>query len=71
LPHIFDRFHRGTRSVQEGKHGSGLGLAIVKRILEIHGVSISVSSRVKEGTSFAFDLPGKPVKQTVQRALAQ
>ncbi|MBT3344340.1 MAG: HAMP domain-containing histidine kinase [Gemmatimonadetes bacterium] len=53
LPHIFDRFYRVRRHAES----TGLGLAISQRILEAHERSISVSSRVDEGTTFSFSLP--------------
>ena len=40
----------------EGK-GSGLGLYIVKYIVELHGGSITVESKLKEGTVFNVRLP--------------
>ena len=52
LPHIFDRFYR-VKS-EENKNSSGLGLAIAKQIADRHGINVSVSSRLKEGTRFQF-----------------
>jgi signal transduction histidine kinase len=40
-----------------GVGGKGLGLAIVKRIAELHGGSVSVSSRPGEGTTVTLSLP--------------
>ena len=57
LPHIFERYYRGSQHLPQSDTGAGLGLAIVKKILEVHGISIAVSSEVNEGTSFSFDLP--------------
>jgi signal transduction histidine kinase len=57
LPLIFERYRRGSQTLPQGDTGAGLGLAIVKKILEVHGVSIEVSSMPEEGTSFSFDLP--------------
>jgi len=62
LPHIFERYHRASDSLPPNDTGAGLGLAIVKKILELHNVSISVASRVQEGTSFTFDLPATPTE---------
>ncbi len=56
LPHIFDRYYRGTRKSQAGENGAGLGLAITKRILELHGSAIEVQSVVGQGTTFSFSL---------------
>ncbi len=52
IPRIFDRFYRAD--VQEG---IGLGLAICKQIVERHGGSIAVESRVGDGATFTVRLP--------------
>ena len=57
LPYIFERYYKGSHHLPQGDTGAGLGLAIVKKILEVHGTSIAVSSKVNEGASFSFDLP--------------
>ncbi|KAA3619313.1 MAG: HAMP domain-containing protein [Calditrichaeota bacterium] len=56
LPFIFDRFYRVEKSRARATGGAGLGLAITEKILEIHKSTISVDSRVDEGSTFAFDL---------------
>lgn len=55
--HIFDRYKKANRSVEGRNMGAGLGLAIVKKILELHDQGIQVHSKLKEGTTFTFDLP--------------
>lgn len=57
LPNLFERFYRvdGARSTRG--NGSGLGLAIVKWIVEQHGGTVSVESKVGEGTVFTVLLP--------------
>ncbi len=57
LPHIFDRFYRENREVDDDRGSTGLGLAIAKRILELHGSEIRVTSEERHGTRFDFDLP--------------
>lgn len=55
LPHIFDRYT--TRNRQDRGHtGTGLGLAIARKIVELHESTLRVKSRLREGTSFMFEL---------------
>ncbi|MGN1111062.1 MAG: ATP-binding protein [Oscillospiraceae bacterium] len=54
LPHIFDKFYQADSS--HATKGNGLGLSLVKRIVELCGGSVSVSSRVGEGTEFVVRL---------------
>ena len=44
LPHIFERFFRGTNVGEARASGSGLGLAIARSIVEMHGGQIEVAS---------------------------
>ena len=60
LPHIFDRFYRGSRGHQERAGGSGLGLSIVRSIMDMHGGKVSVESAVGSGTQVVVSLPKAP-----------
>ncbi len=60
LPHIFERFYRGSRANEARGSGSGLGLAIVRSIVDMHGGTVAVESRVGEGSRFVVDLPRDP-----------
>lgn len=57
LPHVFERFYRGEKSRSRSAGGAGLGLAIAKGIVEAHGGTIEVASRIGQGTTFTFTLP--------------
>jgi signal transduction histidine kinase len=57
LPHVFERFYRGSRSRERPGDGAGLGLAIAREIVELHGSVLTADSRVGEGACFAFVLP--------------
>ena len=60
LPHIFDRFYRGSRANEARGSGSGLGLAIVRSVVEMHGGRVMVESRVGNGSIFTVTLPADP-----------
>ncbi|HJU47261.1 MAG TPA: HAMP domain-containing sensor histidine kinase [Gaiellaceae bacterium] len=60
LPRIFDRFFRGSRANEARGSGSGLGLAIVRSIVEMHGGTVTVESRLGAGTTFRVVLPAQP-----------
>ncbi len=60
LPHIFERFYRGSRANEARGSGSGLGLAIVRSIVDMHGGTVAVESRVGAGTRFIVSLPRDP-----------
>ena len=63
VPHIFERFYRGdpsrprTDGTTSATEGAGLGLAIAKWIAEEHGATISVASRLGEGTEVRVEFP--------------
>jgi len=58
LDKIWGRFYRGEPSRHRSTGGTGLGLAISKQILDLHGVSYSVSNTA-DGVLFFFHLNKK------------
>lgn len=57
IPKIFDRFYRARHVAGEDPGGAGLGLTIVQQILLRCGGSISVKSKLSEGSTFNVLLP--------------
>lgn len=55
LPHVFDRFYRGSKT--KGSTGSGLGLAIAQAIIVAHKGRIDVKSSIGKGTLVTVTIP--------------
>ncbi len=55
LPLVFDELSRGTNA--RDVPGSGLGLALARRIIELHHGSLTVNSRLDQGTMVRVQLP--------------
>ena len=62
LPHVFDRFWRAdrVRSRSSERGGFGLGLSISQWIVQAHGGTLSVQSRLGRGSVFTVVLPTVP-----------
>jgi signal transduction histidine kinase len=60
LPHIFERFFRGSRANEARGSGSGLGLAIVRSIVDMHGGTVTVETKLGAGSTFTVALPRDP-----------
>ncbi|MDF5736440.1 MULTISPECIES: sensor histidine kinase [unclassified Nostoc] len=54
---IFERFYRVDESRSHATGGCGLGLSIVKTLVEGMGGSVSVQSKLGEGSTFTISLP--------------
>jgi signal transduction histidine kinase len=58
LPRVWERLYRGDASRSE--RGLGLGLSLVRAIVQAHGGTVSLASRVGEGTRVTVGLPVEP-----------
>jgi two-component system, NtrC family, sensor histidine kinase PilS len=55
--HLFEPFF-----TTKGRKGTGLGLAITHKILDSHGVRVSVNSQQGEGTEFVLQFPVQQIE---------
>ncbi len=69
LPRVFERFYRVDAGRSREVGGTGLGLSIVKHLVEAMGGSVSVESKLNQGTTFSFTLKRAEPEQAA-RAVA-
>jgi len=56
LPHVFDLFVQGPRTLDRRAGGLGIGLTLVRRLVELHGGMVGVDSSAL-GSCFTVRLP--------------
>ena len=66
MPHIFESFTREERTTVNRIQGTGLGLAITAKIVEMMGGTISVKSKLGEGSEFTVELELEPFETDSQ-----
>ncbi len=57
LTYIFERFYTVDKTHSRRLGGAGLGLSLVKTIIDKHEGTISVKSKIEQGTCFTLVLP--------------
>jgi signal transduction histidine kinase len=58
LPHVFELFVQGRRTIERSEGGLGLGLSLVRSLVGLHGGSVLAESEgLGKGSSFSFRLP--------------
>lgn len=57
LEHIFEPFAQEKEGARSNYQGTGLGMAIVKKIIDLMGGTISVTSKLGEGSTFVITIP--------------
>jgi signal transduction histidine kinase len=62
LTHVFDRFYRAD-TARTSNDGYGLGLSIAKQIADLHGATITLTSKLGKGTTARVLLPTEIVSQ--------
>jgi two-component system CheB/CheR fusion protein len=58
LPHVFELFVQGDRSLARSQGGLGIGLTLVQRLVELHGGRVEAHSEGRgQGSEFVVRLP--------------
>jgi PAS domain S-box-containing protein len=66
MARIFENFQQATSDTSRLFGGTGLGLAIVKQLVEAQGGSISVKSKIEQGSDFSFQLSFKKTNEQTE-----
>ncbi len=57
LAHLFDKFYRGQKGNIYNHKGLGIGLYYVQQLVQAHGGTITVTSKLGKGSTFEISLP--------------
>lgn len=57
LPHLFDRFYRGTNSNAPEKEGFGIGLSLAQSLISVQGGTIRAGNSAEGGARFQIAFP--------------
>jgi len=61
IPTVMSSFGRGTLAQKNAEEGAGLGLPIVKGLVELHGGTFTLKSKLREGTEVIVIFPPERV----------
>jgi two-component system cell cycle sensor histidine kinase PleC len=67
IPIVMSSFGRGSLAQKNAEEGSGLGLPIVKGLVELHGGTFTLKSKVREGTEVIVVFPPERVMNALPR----
>jgi two-component system cell cycle sensor histidine kinase PleC len=57
LPLVLESFGRGSLAIKTAEQGTGLGLPIVKGLIDLHGGTLDLQSKLREGTRVIVRFP--------------
>ncbi len=61
IPVVLSSFGQGTNAIKSAEQGAGLGLPIVKGLIDLHGGSFTLRSKLREGTEVIVTFPAERV----------
>jgi two-component system phosphate regulon sensor histidine kinase PhoR len=66
LPRLTERFYRVDRSRSRETGGTGLGLAIAKHVVQRHGATLTIDSKLGQGSTFRIHFPAVRLRSALQ-----
>ena len=57
IPIVLASFGQGSNAIKSAEQGAGLGLAIVQGLVELHGGTFSLKSKLRQGTEVLVTFP--------------
>ena len=67
IPRVLQSFGQGSLAHQTAEGGSGLGLPIVIGLVELHGGTFDLKSKLRQGTLVTITFPAERVMQALPR----
>jgi two-component system cell cycle sensor histidine kinase PleC len=61
IPIVMASFGQGSNSIKTAEQGAGLGLPIVKGLIDLHGGTFTLRSKLREGTEVIVTFPAERV----------
>jgi signal transduction histidine kinase len=70
IPKALAPFGQVDSTVRRKQEGTGLGLPLAKQLVELHGGTLTIDSKVNVGTTVTFALPAERIIATRARRVA-
>ena len=67
IPVVLSAFGQGSIAIKSAEQGTGLGLNIVQALVQMHGGSFDLKSKLREGTEVTFTMPKSRVMEIMPR----
>jgi two-component system, cell cycle sensor histidine kinase PleC len=66
IPIVLDSFGQGSNAIKSAEQGAGLGLPIVKNLIDLHGGSFTINSKLRVGTEVIVTFPPERVMSALE-----
>jgi two-component system cell cycle sensor histidine kinase PleC len=66
IPIVLDSFGQGSNAIKSAEQGAGLGLPIVRHLIDLHGGTFALRSKLREGTEVIVTFPPERVMSALE-----